>query len=151
MTKAMYQSVVALDLNVHSVLTKKLNVTATHDPISFDISWLKSIKLNNAPKQSHWLAVFNIPTATLRLNSFNIIKISEFLEVESLALERGLIDMRCWRVRQNRNTQSFASVCKASCCFLMTPFHPANQPTTASSPGACRDRQHGYKQIWYHR
>ncbi|MDI5638295.1 hypothetical protein MJM86_25690, partial [Salmonella enterica subsp. enterica serovar Kentucky] len=43
---------------------EKLNVTATQDTISFDIAWLKPINLNNAPKQSQWMAVFNEQTET---------------------------------------------------------------------------------------
>lgn len=52
MTKATYLPVVALDLNVHLALTKKLNVTATQNAIRLDIAWFMLIKLNNAEKHN---------------------------------------------------------------------------------------------------
>ncbi|TKU52682.1 hypothetical protein FDX11_00960 [Citrobacter sp. wls714] len=54
-----------------------------------------------------------MPIDVYLANSFNIIKISKFLEAESLAFERGSIDISCWWVRQKWDTKSFALVCKA--------------------------------------
>jgi len=51
-TKATYRPVVALVLNVHLALTKKLNVTATENATRFDIAWFKPNKLNSTPKHA---------------------------------------------------------------------------------------------------
>lgn len=64
MTKATYRPVVALDLNVHLALTKKLNVTAMQKAIRLDIAWFIPIMLSSTPKHTQWMAVFNTPTET---------------------------------------------------------------------------------------
>ncbi len=73
-----------------------------------------------------WMSVLTTPIDVYLMNSFNIIKISEFLEDESLTSSMLMIDSCCIHyvndfmmtlllMGQKRDTQSFASVCKALC------------------------------------